>query len=150
MYLKASTAFLTALVNGVSAGTLTSEAQLNPAAGGGNIGGLRIVRALGIQDRIPAEWPATNSAIAALITPATGAIATPPGWASQGPLWLQIPVTWLPALFGPGVAFPTAGPLQLSMESIANAIGGWETALQAAGWAQATPTLSGPVPTVAG
>ena len=158
MFVRAPTAHLNNLVNGISAGTLYSEQEINPgtpANGGSNTGGLRMIRVAGFQEGNPAEYmPAVaskalaNAAIAALVNTATGVWTPPAGFA---PVWIEIPQWWIPTVLGTSPSnCPQSGSLQISQESILNAQGGWASFLQSIGWTQQVPTVNGPVPVLAG
>lgn len=141
--LKAPAAALTALVNGVAAGTLVSTGQL--VGGGGNAGGLRLVTYKGFQDAQPAELVASNAAITALINTGARTLTPPAAWPQ---LWLEVPSSWLPQVLGiPASQCPQSGPLELSVpDLIVDAQGGWAALLTSLGWTAASPTTNGAVP----
>ena len=86
MYLRATSAFLTSLVNGVTGGTLVDPAMLNANSGeASHAGGLRLVSTQPPAGNAPATVPGNSAAIAGYINPGAQTI-TPP--AAYGPVWL--------------------------------------------------------------
>jgi hypothetical protein len=139
-YLRATSAFLTAIAafagNGVQ--------LVNP---GNENTGLRLVLPSAPADRQPAIVPGSSATIAGLINAGAQTITAPAGY---GFCWLQVPGTWLKALFaGTGVQ-PPSDNLQLNSECALDARGLWATALVSSGLlaAFASPTVL-PLPVLA-
>lgn len=150
--LRASSAFLSALTAGVSAGTLSSPQQIGGITNGGNTG-LRLINARGVAGGEQSEYAGTDAQIAALINTGAKTVAAP-AVTGISYVWLRIPARWLPILamqLGQGpltLEMPTADALELSGECAADFQGRWATVFTALGFTAFAPTLPGQVPVV--
>ena len=141
MLLQASTSWLNSLI----------------ALAGGASGNLRLVVATPRDDR-PFDQsyigsvnstPPTDATIAGFINSTTKAI-TVPGAAALGPLWLEIPNSWVKTIAGAqGNNMPTER-LQLSTDCGADFQGAWGAVFQALGFTSYSPSAAGPWPVPAG